>query len=64
MRKPPLKIEAKFLPKGFRLLRPREVIEEGDWYWSPSRHHYLRAHKRIGEIVGIPIPYIRRNDEG
>jgi len=53
-------IVAKFLPKGFRFLRPRERVRKTDFFWSYNQKCYLLATKKENELVGITIPFIRR----
>ncbi len=56
------KITPSFIPDGWRVLRPREEVEDGDYRWkktSVTFGHYIPATK-IGDLVGHPITYIRR----
>jgi hypothetical protein len=56
-------IVAKFLPKGWRFLRPREEVERNDFFWSHINKCYLPATKKRGQLAGIAIPFIRRIEE-
>ena len=59
------KITPQFIPAGWRVLRPREEVEEGDYRWKKIKFctgHYVPATK-IGDMVGFPIVYIRRIDD-
>ena len=58
------KITPRFIPDGWRVLRPREKVEEGDYRWKKVARvrnggYYIPAIKN-GEITGYPITYIRR----
>lgn len=53
-------IVAKFLPQGWRFLRPREEVRKTDFFWSHTHRCYLPATKRQGELSGITVPFIRR----
>ncbi len=59
------RITPRFIPDGWRVLRPREEVEEGDYRWKKvarvvNGSHYVPATK-IGDLVGYPITYIRRS---
>ncbi len=63
LKKDDFKITPNFIPTGWRVLRPREEVEEGDYRWKKMgiiRGYYIPATK-IGEMVGQPITYIRRS---
>ena len=56
------KITPSFIPDGWRVLRPCEEVEGGDYRWKKTGitvGHYIPATK-IGDLVGRPITYIRR----
>ncbi|KKN04908.1 hypothetical protein LCGC14_1092750 [marine sediment metagenome] len=56
------KITPQFIPKGWRALRSREEVKDGDYRWKKTSiriGHYVPATK-IGDLVGFPFTYIRR----
>ena len=56
------RIIQQFIPDGWRVLRPREEVEEGDYRWKKTGvtiGYYVPATK-IGDMVGFPVVYIRR----
>lgn len=60
-RKNPICLRPRFLPRGYRFLRPEEFVVESDWYWSHTHKCYLKVNpKRAKEIAGTTIPFIRR----
>lgn len=57
-----------FIPKyqvpGYRTLRPREEVEEGDLRWSRAKKCYVPPTKtRIGEMAGTTYTFIRREEK-
>jgi len=56
-------IVARFLPRGWRFLRPREEVEKTDFFWSHTRKCYLPVVK-YGQLSGVTIPFIRRKESG
>ncbi len=57
-----IKVVPNFIPKGWRVLRPMEEVEEGDYRWTKTGvtlGHYIPA-KKIGKTVDYTITYIRR----
>ena len=62
--RPDLKITPKFIPDGWRVLRPMEGVQAGDYRWKKVARvanggYYVPATK-IGDLVGYPITYVRR----
>jgi len=57
-------IVPKFLPRGWRLLREREIVENGDFHWSERMKCYLPAKKiHLRSIAGHVVPFVRRINE-
>ncbi len=57
------RITPRSIPDGWRVLRPMEEVEAGDYRWKKvgvTVGHYVPATK-IGDLVGYPITYIRRS---
>ena len=62
-----LRIVPKFLPPGYRFLRPREQVLSTDFYWSKRNKCYLPVKGKIGGWAGLAgevLPFIRSSDEG
>lgn len=58
-------LAGKFVPKfkmsGFRTLRPKEEVEEGDFRWSRAKKCYVPISKsRVGEMAGTIYTFVRR----
>jgi hypothetical protein len=49
----------KFVPKGWRILRLTEPVEEGDFYWSKSSSCWLKLERLDIEFPRF-LPVIRR----
>lgn len=58
----PINIVPKFLPKGWRFLRPNEEVEKTDFFWSKQNKTYLPATQKFAwqGLAGHTIPFIRR----
>lgn len=64
--KPRVKIIPKFLPPGYRFLRPKEQVLETDFFWSEKNRCYLPMKNKIGGWAGLAgdvLPFIRGEDE-
>ncbi len=61
------RIEPKFLPPGYRFLRPREEVKKTDFFWSKVNKCYLPMKDKIGGwdgLAGNVLSFIRSvNDE-
>lgn len=56
-----LLIVPEFYPKGWRVLRPREEVEKGDYFWSKVNKCYMPVgNRRIGFLASKPLTFIRR----
>ncbi len=55
-------IKPKFLPKGWRYLRPREEVEKTDFFWSKKNETYLPVTQKFAwrGLAGNTIPFIRK----
>ena len=60
------RIEPKFLPLGYRFLRPREEVKKTDFFWSKVNKCYLPLKDKIGGWDGLAenvLVFIRSQDE-
>ena len=53
-------IVAKFLPQGWRFLRPREEVRKTDFFWSYNQKCYFPSTTAGGQLAGVTVPFIRR----
>lgn len=55
-------ITPKFLPQGWRFLRPGEEVEKTDFFWSKKNKTYLPVTRKFAwrGLAGNVIPFIRR----
>lgn len=54
-------ITPKFIPRGWRVLRPREEVEKGDYFWSKVHKCYFPAGKgKVGYLAREPLTFVRR----
>lgn len=60
-RRVPIRIIPNFLSKGYRVLRPREEIEKGDFRWSRVKKCYMPiTRNNIGDLAGTVHTFIRK----
>ena len=60
------RIEPKFLPPGYRILRPREEVKKTDFFWSKVNECYLPLKDKIGGwdgLAGNVLVFIRRRND-
>lgn len=63
-RRAALTIVPQFYPKGWRVLRPKEEIEKGDYFWSTINKCWMPAGKgKVGFLASKPHTYVRREYE-
>lgn len=61
MPRKPIKITPRFCPAGFRILRPKEEVEAGDFRWSRAQKCWVPVIKRrIKDLAGTVYTFIRR----